>query len=398
MVTKLKIYEIGTGYTPIPAQMGAATEIVVEELVKAFQKRNVEVELLDIRTDKRKENNLPIIEVPVPKCFSGTDVKLGLKHKLKRVVYSVALADELRKILKNANDQVILHFHNQYNLFFFLKLVSTRLRSKAKIAYTVHSYIWHGDWDEISEVIRKRYFQEVYGMQRADRVFVLNQKTYDNIAAYVNVDSDKLTIINNGVNTQVYRPMSGENKKTLLKKYGLTGKKVFIQVGSVCERKGQLEALRLLLPLLREDKQIAFCYAGGIISREYFDDINLFAQQNGVDKQVYYWGELEPGEKLNEFYNLAEAMVFPSRAEGFSLVILEAMAAGVPVLINEQLQFPLADKCLRYLDDTGFYELVRGKVLNEITRQELSKTVRQEVELAYSWGEVAKSYLQTFED
>ena len=32
----MKIYEIGTGYTSIPAKMGAATEIVVEELTKSF--------------------------------------------------------------------------------------------------------------------------------------------------------------------------------------------------------------------------------------------------------------------------------------------------------------------------------------------------------------------------
>ena len=32
MEHNMKIYEIGTGYTPIPARMGAATEIVVEEV------------------------------------------------------------------------------------------------------------------------------------------------------------------------------------------------------------------------------------------------------------------------------------------------------------------------------------------------------------------------------
>ena len=120
MVNKMKIYEIGTGYTPIPAQMGAATEIVVEELVKAFQKRNAEVVLLDIQAQQRKANTLPITEVSVPGCFSETDVKLGIMHKLKRVAYSVALAGKLNRILRESKEQVLLHFHNQYNLFFFL--------------------------------------------------------------------------------------------------------------------------------------------------------------------------------------------------------------------------------------------------------------------------------------
>ena len=131
----MKIYEIGTGYTPIPAQMGAATEIVVEELTKAFLKQGVPVEIIDIAATNRAQTTLPIREVKVPKCFSGTDVQLGLMHKLKRVVYSIALTGELRKILIQTSEKVVLHFHNQYNLFFFLKLIPKKLRKKCKRSY-----------------------------------------------------------------------------------------------------------------------------------------------------------------------------------------------------------------------------------------------------------------------
>ena len=37
----MKIYEIGTGYTPIPAKVAAATESVVEELTKAFMQKTL---------------------------------------------------------------------------------------------------------------------------------------------------------------------------------------------------------------------------------------------------------------------------------------------------------------------------------------------------------------------
>ena len=105
----MKIYEIGTGYTPIPARMGAATEIVVEELTRAFLKQNISVEIVDIASNDRIAHCLPIREVRVPGCFLGTDVQLGIMHKLKRVVYSIALAGELKKIpvwlLKNTAPQ-----------------------------------------------------------------------------------------------------------------------------------------------------------------------------------------------------------------------------------------------------------------------------------------------------
>ena len=42
----MKIYEIGTGYTPIPAQMGAATEIVVEELTRSLRNNGEDAEII----------------------------------------------------------------------------------------------------------------------------------------------------------------------------------------------------------------------------------------------------------------------------------------------------------------------------------------------------------------
>ena len=113
----MKIIEIGTGYTPIPAQMGAATEIVVEELSRSFAKLGEEVTVLDIAASQRAEHDLPMEEVSVPGIFTKKDVSLGLVHKLKRVVYSVCLAAKLKKILKRSTEPVALHFHNQYNLF-----------------------------------------------------------------------------------------------------------------------------------------------------------------------------------------------------------------------------------------------------------------------------------------
>ena len=65
----MKIYEIGTGYTSIPAKISAATEIVVEELTKSMLKNDVDVNIVDIQDLERKENTLPIIEVSMPKIF-----------------------------------------------------------------------------------------------------------------------------------------------------------------------------------------------------------------------------------------------------------------------------------------------------------------------------------------
>lgn len=388
----MKIYEIGTGYTPIPAKNGAATEIVVEELTKSLLKQGYETELIDIQASTRLPNKLPITEVKVPQLFMRTDVQLGLMHKLKRVVYSVCLAKKLARILKQAEEPVMLHFHNQYNMCFYLKLVPNKLQKKATTAYTVHSYIWHGAWKDIEETVHKRYFQELHCIKHADYVFVLNQRTRENFVTHQLANDEKVFLVDNGVNTDIYHPLAPAEKLANATQWGLEDRKVFIQVGSVCERKNQMQALRMLLPLMQEDKNIVYCYAGGIISEEYQEAITKLAHENGVSDNVRYFGELSPGCKLNEFYNLADAMIFPSQAEGFSLVIIEAMAAGVPVVVSDKLQFLLADECLRYHSEEDIIPLLYSKILDDAARREIVARVRSVVEANYNWDRIAADY------
>ena len=392
----MKIYEIGTGYTPIPAKMGAATEIVVEELTKSMLKKNKDVTIIDIKAKDRIENQLPIIEVNVPSKFTGTDVQLGVMNKLKRVVYSINLAFELKKVLRNEKEKVVLHFHNQYNMYFFFKLTNSALREKCVLAYTNHSYVWHGDWGDIKETINKRYFQEIYAMKNADLVYVLNEHTVDTLINYVGISKEKIVLIDNGVNTDIYSPLNKEHVDSYKDEIGLSNKKVYLQIGSVCDRKDQLGAIRLLLPILRNDKDSCFVYAGGIISNDYQKQIEDFTKQENVENQVKYLGELKPGKELNKYYNLADVMVFPSKSEGFSLVIIEAMSAGVPVIINENLQFKLADQCLKYSNDDDFVNVIQNNILDETKQHELSIMARESVVKNYSWDKVATDYLKTW--
>jgi glycosyltransferase involved in cell wall biosynthesis len=389
MVSKMKIYEIGTGYTPIPARMGAATEIVVEELVKSFQKLGQDVELIDIEAKDRLPNTLPITQVKVPSVFTDTDVKLGIMHKLKRVVYSVSLAMKLKKILKQAHETVLLHFHNQYNLYFFLKLVSPKLRRKAKIAYTVHSYIWPAPWEEIKDTVHKRYFQEIECVRKADMVLVLNDRTAEHFVNHLGVDSGRIHKINNGVNTDIYHIQPQQQREAFIRSLGLSGKRIIFQVGSVCDRKNQLGAVKMLKDYLREHPDVVYLYAGGIIDAEYQASITAIAAENGIAQQVRYAGELSPGEELNAYYNSAVLTVFPSKLESFGLVIIESLAAGRPVILAEKPLFALEHGCHVYDDEQAFVQLVDSL----LRQQTWDHIAREEVIRQYSWDKVAGDHV-----
>ena len=386
----MKIYEIGTGYTPIPAAMGAATEIVVEGLTRSLRRQGADVQILDIAAEKRAAHDLPIREVGVPRCFSGTDVKLGIMHKLKRVVYSLALAGELKKILKQETEPVVLHFHNQYNLFFFLKLVSASLRKKARIAYTVHSYIWPGEWEEIRDTIQKRYFQEVFCVQNADDVLVLNEKTAEHFTTHLGVREDAIKRIDNGVNTDVYHILDQDEIGKAQEALGLKDRRIILQVGSVCDRKNQLGALRKLVAYLKEHPDVTFVYAGGIIDPEYQDSISRFAAEHQIKQQVVYAGELRPGEELNLYYNIADVTVFPSKIESFGLVILESISCGTPVIVQNKPHFELENGCIVCSGEEDFIRNVE-RLLQQPGADQIA---REEVVERYGWDKIARDHMK----
>ena len=391
----MKIYEIGTGYTPIPAKVAAATESVVEELTKAFMQKKIDVEVIDISANDRVPNSLPITEVKVPSIFTKSDISLGIIHKVKRVVYSVALALKLKKILKQTNQKTVLHFHNQYNIYFFLKLVKKELRDKAIIAYTNHNGFWSLPYEEAKSTLQARYFQEIEGMKNADLIFVLNPKMKNNIVENLGIDENKVIRINNGVNTDVYAPMSSEQIEKLKEKLNLKNKRIILQVGSVNENKGQGRAVKMIAPLLRENSDTMFAFAGDIVSQEYYQEVLRTAKEEKVENQVVYLGTFSPGEEMNGIYNIADTAIFVSRYEGFSLACIESISAGVPVVLCSDSLSSFGDGSI-LTERHDVADRIRQLLNDGDLLKELKQAARKNAVENFTWSKTAQKYFDNF--
>lgn len=96
-------------------------------------------------------------------------------------------------------------------------------------------------------------------------------------------------------------------------------------------KKGQ-DILIKALALCR-DRNVKFScdFIGGRADDETYDYLNGLVQENNLTDSVRFLGAKLNINELLRNYNL---FVFPSRYEGFGLVILEAMASGLPVIAN----------------------------------------------------------------
>ena len=70
-------------------------------------------------------------------------------------------------------------------------------------------------------------------------------------------------------------------------------------------------------------------FYGPITDQSYMQEIQKFIKERGLEKRISYKGV---SENLQTIYENADILGFPSKYEGFSMVVTEAMEAGLPVL------------------------------------------------------------------
>lgn len=110
-----------------------------------------------------------------------------------------------------------------------------------------------------------------------------------------------------------------------------------------------------------------------------------------------------PRPKLLEAYRRADALVLPSRYEGFPLVILEAWAAGLPVIATAVGGVPdLCDERNAILvppnDPDALADALVSLASDPMGREALGMAGRSLVQARYTWDAIAKQYEKVYED
>lgn len=120
---------------------------------------------------------------------------------------------------------------------------------------------------------------------------------------------------------------------------GLGDRMAVLTVGGIEPRKGSLTLLEGFARLRAQAPELdpLLLIVGGATLFDYRDEIDRFAaraRELGIGEHVRSVGTVTPAE-LERHYRAADVFAFPSTKEGFGLVVLEALAAGLPVVASE---------------------------------------------------------------
>ncbi len=186
---------------------------------------------------------------------------------------------------------------------------------------------YHLDEDGFIFNLVNKFFLPKCDLVIADSVY-LKQK----LIAKFGLKEKKVKVVHCGTDLNI-KP--GPKDPGIQRKYNLKNKTVYIYMGRLIPRKRPDFLVEVFQEVHKINPNTALIIFGkGPLETEIRGKVKKY----GLGKSVFLLGTTFGKEKIR-FYNTSDAFVFPSVNEGFVLVVLEALAAGLPVLATKAVSF-----------------------------------------------------------
>jgi glycosyltransferase-like protein len=145
----------------------------------------------------------------------------------------------------------------------------------------------------------------------------------------------------NGVNRQRFSPQPTATDPAVHHRLELRGRPLFLTLGGIEPRKNSINLLQAFARLLPDYPDAQLVIAGGATLFDYHayrDEFFTWVGRLNVARSLQLPGVIADAD-LPALYRRADAFVFPSIQEGWGLVLLEAIAARLPILTSQQAPF-----------------------------------------------------------
>jgi glycosyltransferase involved in cell wall biosynthesis len=370
--------------TPNAPEIGGAARQCLK-LSKALVQQGVDVTILTNRIAWRDPTRSKIDDVPV--VFINTGRPIFSRKGLRRIgIYAFVLC-ALCYLIRHRHEYDIIHAHSALTSGFIAVLAGRWLEKKSIIKVMNSGFR--------NDVIRFRNDKSLVGaglmadyLRNCDRVIVLNPLAWNELLK-LGFRSEQIELIPNGVEVEGLRAKTSYNGSDTTR---------LVYVGRLHQAKGidtLLEALKIL-----QSQQSMAAYQLTILGKGPLEQqLRAKTDTLGLTRQINFVGEVT--NVLDHLF-ASDIFILPSRAEGISNALLEAMALGLPCLAtdvagNRVLIKNEQNGLLVKMDDA----LALGGAINRLAndcllRRKLGQAARQTVEDQYDIIAVAARYISLY--
>jgi glycosyltransferase-like protein len=238
-------------------------------------------------------------------------------------------------------------------------------------------------------------------IEAADRLLVVSRLWQDWLAAEMGREA---TVVGNGVDLARYAAGPDETDVLLRDYLALPeGTPTFLAIGGIEPRKNTIRSLQAFVLARQHMPAARLVIAGGasLLDHGSYQDAFMTAMAaSGLPPGAVILAGPVPQKLMPALYRAATVLLFPSVKEGFGLVVLEAMAAGVPVVTARIAPFVdyLEEEDVAFCDPhdsrsiaDGMAEAMRPARRKTLARRGLDRAA------AHGWDKVAARHLAVYQ-
>ena len=237
----------------------------------------------------------PIYLLPLPRTYD---------------FHALRAAFELRRFLQKQRIEIVQTFFESSDLWAGFV---TKMMSGAKLIWSRRDM----------GILRGRKHRIAYrSMSRVpDKVFAVSEQVRQYSIDVDGIESSRVQTIYNGLDladwTEVPKPAKSPHEF------------VVATVGNVRSVKGHDIFIKAAASVVAQFPGVTFTIAGAVLEPVYFEELKGLIRDLNLSDKVRFAGNIHD---LRSYLAAADIFVLPSRSEGFSNAIVEAMAASLPVV------------------------------------------------------------------